>query len=411
MQRWLKMSKYLPEFGWEPVIYTALNAEYPIIDLSLEKDVAPGLKVIRMPIWEPYSWYKKFTGQKQEAKVYSGFLSEDKPKSTLQKVSIWIRGNFFIPDARCFWIKPSIKFLIEEIRRNPVDAIISTGTPHSMHLIALGLKERLHLPWLADFRDPWTNIDFYDQLMLTKWADARHHQLESKVLTAADKVTTVSWHWAEELGKIGNRTVDVITNGYDEEDYQGKEVKLDQKFSISHIGLLSAERTMTAFWSALQDLCNEIPSFKEDLVIRLVGKVDYAVFEEIERYGLTAHLDHIKYVPHDEAIYLQRQSAVLLLVLNNVPNVLGHIPGKLFEYLASGRPIFGIGNTEGDAAKILRETGRGVFSAFEDKARMKRDLLKLYQSKTSNTIEEEAMNVNVYSRKSLAKRVADILSS
>ncbi|MBP9882811.1 MAG: hypothetical protein KBF32_05385, partial [Chitinophagales bacterium] len=110
------MAKYLPEFGWEPVIYTALNAEYPIIDLSLEKDVAPGLKVIRMPIWEPYSWYKKFTGQKQEEKVYSGFLSEDKPKSISQKVSIWIRGNFFIPDARCFWIKPSIKFLIEEIR-------------------------------------------------------------------------------------------------------------------------------------------------------------------------------------------------------------------------------------------------------------------------------------------------------
>ena len=146
-------------------------------------------------------------------------------------------------------------------------------------------------------------------------------------------------------------------------------------------------------------------------MIRLVGKVDYAVFEEIERFGLTSHLDHIKYVPHNEAICLQRQSAVLLLVLNNVPNVLGHIPGKLFEYLASGRPIFGIGNTEGDAAKILRETGKGVFSAFEDKARMKRDLLKLYQSKTSNTIEEEAMNVNVYSRKNLTKSVADILRS
>ena len=137
MQRWLKMAKYLPEFGWEPVIYTALNAEYPIIDLSLEKDIPPRIKVIKFPIWEPYSWYKKFTGQKKEEKVYSGFLTEDKPRSSSQKISIWIRGNFFIPDARCFWIKPSIKFLSEELSQNPVDAIISTGTPHSMHLIAL----------------------------------------------------------------------------------------------------------------------------------------------------------------------------------------------------------------------------------------------------------------------------------
>lgn len=411
MQRWLKMAKYLPEFGWEPVIYTALNAEYPIIDLSLEKDIPPRIKVIKFPIWEPYSWYKKFTGQKKEEKVYSGFLTEDKPRSISQKISIWIRGNFFIPDARCFWIKPSIKFLSEELSKNPVDAIISTGTPHSMHLIALGLKERLQIPWLADFRDPWTNIDFYDQLMLSKWADARHRKLEKRVLTAADKVTTVSWHWAEELGQIGNRKVDVITNGYDEADYQGKEIRMDDKFSISHIGLLSADRTLTAFWGALHDLCLEIPSFKADLLIRLVGKVDYAVFQEIERFGLAGHLDHIEYVPHDEAIVLQRQSAVLLLVLNNVSNVLGHIPGKLFEYLASGRPIFGIGNTSGDAARILRETSRGVFNGFEEKTGMKSDILKLYQSRSKSIIPDATVNVNIYSRESLARRVADILDS
>lgn len=411
VQRWLKMSKYLPEFGWEPIIYTALNAEYPIIDQTLEKDVAPGLKVIRQPIWEPYSWYKKFTGQKQEESVYSGFLTEDKPKSFTQMMSIWIRGNFFIPDARCFWIQPSIKFLVEELRRNPVDAIVSTGTPHSMHLIAKAVKEKLNLPWLADFRDPWTNIDFYHQLMLTKWADAKHHRLEKEVLTTADKVTTVSWHWAEELGKIGNRKVDVITNGFDEEDYQATPLALDRKFSISHIGLLSAERTVTAFWNALQELCDEVPGFKDNLLIRLVGKVDYEVFREIERFGLTASVEHIRYVPHDEAIALQQKSTVLLLVLNNVPNVMGHIPGKLFEYLAAGRPILGIGNPAGDAARIVKETERGVFCGFDDSLMMKNEIMRLYQLHRDNISNMKALNVERYSRRNLTKQVGGILGA
>nr|MBA2408145.1 glycosyl transferase family 1 [Chitinophagales bacterium] len=193
VQRWLKMSKYLPEYGWEPIIYTPENAAYPIIDHSLEKDVLPGMKILRLPIWEPYDIYKRFVGRKKEEAVYSGFLSENKPKSFTEKISIWIRGNFFIPDARCFWIRPSIQFLTQELKKNPVDAIISTGTPHSMHLIGKGIKENLNIPWLADFRDPWTTIDFYGQLMLTRWADAKHHRLEKDVLKTADKVTTVSW--------------------------------------------------------------------------------------------------------------------------------------------------------------------------------------------------------------------------
>lgn len=405
VQRWLKMSKYLPELGWDPVIYTALNAEYPVIDKSLEKDVLPGIKVIRRPIWEPYSWYKRFTGQKQEEKVYSGFLTEEQPKSLTQELSIWIRGNFFIPDARCFWIKPSVKFLLHELSKNPVDAIISTGTPHSTHLIAMALKEKLNIPWLADFRDPWTNIDFYDQLKLTRWADAKHHRLEKEVLTKADAVTTVSWHWAEELGKIGNRKVEVITNGFDEDDYQGAAVEVDKKFSISHIGLLSADRTMTAFWKALQQLCDENPAFKEDLVIRLVGKVDFEVFSEMERFGLMPHLEYLRYVPHEEAIKLQRKSAVLLLVLNNVPNVLGHIPGKLFEYLAAGRPILGIGNDDGDAAKIVGETGRGVFCGFSDTEQLKAEILVLYNFKMTMPKGFDTLSLTQYSRKQLAFKI------
>lgn len=403
------MSKYLPEYGWQPIIYTALNPEYPILDHSLEKDVLPSIEVIRYPIWEPYNLYKRFTGIQHQERVYSGFLSESKPRSLAQKLSIWIRGNFFIPDARCFWVKPSIKFLLKELKQNPVDAIVSTGTPHSMHLIGLGLKKKLGIKWLADFRDPWTNIDFYQDLKLTKWADARHHQLEREVLTIADHVTTVSWHWAEELGSIGKRKVDVITNGFDEQDYSTGSIELDKKFSISHIGLLSAERSLTGFWSSLQELLNEIPEFKDDLKIRLVGKVDYEVFGEIEKFGLTSHIEHIQYVPHDEAILIQQKSAVLLLVLNNVANVLGHIPGKLFEYLAAKRPILGIGPSNGDASRIVNELHRGKFFGFQDTQKIKSEILKLYHSHKVGILNDNYVEVESYARRNLASQVGRIL--
>ncbi|MEA3317025.1 MAG: glycosyl transferase family 1, partial [Bacteroidota bacterium] len=167
VQRWLKFAKFLPKYGWNPIIYTPENGEIPVTDKSLHKDISKETKVIKRKIWEPYTWYKKFIGQKNNQKINVGFLSENqKPKFT-EKISVWIRGNFFIPDARKFWIKPSVKFLKTYLKNNNVDAIISTGPPHSMHLIAMQLQKKLNLPWIADFRDPWTNIDFYEDLLLT----------------------------------------------------------------------------------------------------------------------------------------------------------------------------------------------------------------------------------------------------
>ena len=182
VQRWLKFVKYLRSFGWEPVVYTPENPEFPETDLSLAKDIPPGLEVIKQPIWEPYDTYKKLLGQKKEDKINAAFLSEKKKNSMLENFSVWVRGNFFIPDARKFWIRPSVKFLLNYLETNPVKAVISTGPPHSMHLIAMALAKKIKLPWLADFRDPWTNIDFYKDLRLSARADARHKKLEKKVL-------------------------------------------------------------------------------------------------------------------------------------------------------------------------------------------------------------------------------------
>jgi glycosyltransferase involved in cell wall biosynthesis len=353
--------------------------------------------------------YKKFVGRKKEEAVYSGFLSENKPRSFTEKLSIWIRGNLFIPDARCFWIEPSIKYLTNEIKKNPVDAIISSGTPHSMHLIALGIKKKLNIPWLADFRDPWTTIDFYSQLMLTRWADAKHHRLEREVLTTADRVTTVSWHWATELSAISNRKVDVITNGYDEPDYAGLVRAPDAKFSVTHIGLLSIERKLAAFWSAVKELINEIPAFKNDLVIRLAGKVDFSVFREIELNGLMTYVENKNYLPHEEALQLQVNASVLILVLNDVPNAKGHIPGKLFEYLAAGRPIICVGPADGDAARILSETKSGKAFDFDDKAGMKKHLQHLYYNYVHERVHDAEITIKSYSRKVLAESVGRLL--
>ncbi|NTW26696.1 MAG: glycosyltransferase family 4 protein, partial [Lentimicrobium sp.] len=170
VQRWLKFVKYLRESGWEPVVYVPENPEYPAIDESLAKDIPDGIEIIKTPIWEPYSFYKKLIGAGKGERINAGFLSEKKRPGLTEQFSIWLRGNFFIPDARKFWIRPSISFLTRYLEKHPVDAIVSTGPPHSMHMIALGVKKRTGLPWLADFRDPWTNIDFYHELMLTTWA-------------------------------------------------------------------------------------------------------------------------------------------------------------------------------------------------------------------------------------------------
>ena len=201
VQRWLKFVKYLREFGWEPIVYTPENPEAPAVDESLLKDIPKNLTAIKRPIWEPYNLYKNFIGQKKDERINAGFLTEKKKPGLAEKISVWVRGNWFIPDARKLWITPSIKFLSDYLKRNPVDAIVSTGPPHSMHLIALGLKKKLNLPWLADFRDPWTNIDFYDKLMLTKASDVKHKKMELDVLKNANIITAIGWSMADDLKK------------------------------------------------------------------------------------------------------------------------------------------------------------------------------------------------------------------
>jgi len=415
VQRWLKFVKYMRGFGWEPVVYTVENGEMPVVDESLQKDVPEGVVVLKTPIWEPYSIYKRFIGRKKEDKINASFLNENKKAGFTEKVSVWIRGNFFIPDARKFWIGPSTDYLSEYIEKNKIEYVISSGPPHSTHLIALGLKKNFPgLKWVADFRDPWTNIDFYEKLMLSKWADKKHHQQELSVLKNADAVLSIGKTMSDEFEAMytnatGNESdkFAVITNGFDEEDISQTEVIKDQKFSIAHIGTLVKDRNPDVLWSVLGELIKENTAFKKQLEIKLVGKVDLYVKEQIAKYKLSSFVKKIDYLPHDEVIREQQCSKVLLLLVNNTKNAKGILTGKFFEYMSSGSPILAIGPTDGDLAAIIKETNSGLISSFQDKESLKRNILAYFEGGYINRNESA---INKYSRRVLTKKLCDLLN-
>ena len=409
VQRFMKFVKYLRAFGWEPIIYTAKDAEYPVLDLSMEKDIPENLEIIRTKIREPYSFYKFFVGQKQSEKMNPAFFTEKKKNTWAENISVWIRGNFFIPDARMFWIKPSVNYLEKYLKENKVDAIISTGPPHSVHRIALQLHRKLNIPWLADFRDPWTSIDFYHELKLTKRADAKHHRMEAEVLKEANAVTVIGYTMGEEMKKLVNRDYDVITNGFDSEDsIPAESIQLDKKFSIAHIGTMVRARNAPELWSALKDLLIEIPELKNDLEIKLVGKVDLNVKNSLNENGLTPYTNFVSYLQHDEVIKTQASSQVLLLMVNRTPTAKGIITGKVFEYLASGRPIVCIG-PYGDAARVLKEAQTGFMVGFDETEKMKTVIRDLYNQYKQGTLKASIGNIDLFSRKNLTKQLSGVL--
>jgi hypothetical protein len=416
VQRWLKFVKYMREFGFEPIVYTAENGEMPVIDDSLAKDIPQGIIVLKTPIWEPYTFYKKFIGRKKEDKINASFLNENKKAGLTEKISVWIRGNFFIPDARKFWIKPSINYLDSYIKKNKIDLLISSGPPHTMHLIALGLKQKnAGLKWAADFRDPWTNIDFYEKLMLTKWADKKHHKQELSVLHNADLILSVGKTMSDEFltmcknsGGQDLNKFKVITNGFDDDDVKTGVIIKDTKFSIAHIGTLVKDRNPQVLWKVLRKIVQENEKFKAQLEIKLVGKIDFFVKEQIEQFGLSQFVNKIEYLPHDKVIEEQQRSKLLLLLVNNTKNAKGILTGKFFEYMSANVPVLAIGPKDGDLAEIIKTTNTGLISGFDDEQTLEKNILNYFNGNVGNRNEEQ---INKYSRKALTKTLCELLKN
>ena len=414
MQRWLKFVKYFRQFGWEPVVFTPKNPEIPVVDESLLAEVPVGVEIITNKIWEPYSFYKQFTGKKKEEKIQTAFLSEKKSKQgLLERFSVWVRGNLFIPDARRFWIKPSVNLLTSFIKENKIDAIVTTGPPHSAHLIGLGLKTNTGIPWLADFRDPWTNIDYYQDLKLGKKADRKHHQLERVVLTKADEIVVISPGMAKEFSAIVARDYSIIPNGFDAGDLplEANRKVVEKKFSLAHIGSLTKTRNPNNLWEALKQLLDEDVEFAADLEIRNIGKIDFSAMESVKKYGLDAYVKITDYLPHNEVVQAQQSASLLLLLINNTPNAKLILTGKIFEYLASGRPIICIGPVDGDAAAVIRESGCGSVHAFDEVKSLKTAVKRYYGLFKKGELLCDCKNVAQFDRKNLTEKMATILDS
>ncbi len=410
VQRWLKMSKYFYDLGIQLHVYTPSESEFPGYDESLLKEVHPSIKLITQPIWEPYKLFKWFT-RKKDKNIYNAFISDGK-RSLSEKISIFIRGNLFIPDAKCFWIRPSVKFLNKYLLDKKIDTIISTGPPHSMHLIALGLKSKhKDVKWLADFRDPWTMIDFYDKLKLTFLADKWHRVLERNVLKTADRIVTVTPSFAMDLKSIAKREIDVIYNGYDPEDFEKPlDAKMTSAFQLTHIGSMNSDRNLLLLWQALANIKEKLgEAFSNALSILLIGSVDATILTAIDQNGLTSHLNHIDKLNHDEAIVKMRTSQILLLPINNIPRQNGIIPGKMYEYMGSGRPIIGFGLKESDAALILSETGAGKLFTYDDVSGLQAYLENLYQTFLQSEIKVASGNFRKFGRDIMAAKYCELI--
>lgn len=375
------------------------------------RDVPEGVQVIRRPIWEPYSLYKKFVGARKDEKINTGFLSERRRPGFAQQISVWLRGNLFIPDARCFWINPSVRFLNEWLSENPVDAIVSSGPPHSMHLIAKNVASQNHIPWVADFRDPWTNIDYYKQLKLTAWADKKHHRLEREVVTKADKVVVVGNDMRTEFKSNYGIDSIVITNGYDEDDFKVDGVPVNDGFLVSHVGTLVPSRNPESLWKALGSLVKDNSAFASALRLRLIGKVDISIKHSILQAGLENHVQYIDYLPHADVPVQLKSANMLLLILNDTPNAKGILTGKMFEYLASGNRILCIGPVDGDAARILAETGSGSTCDFNDVDGIRTAVLNNFTGNRMGEMSGAVGSREKYSRKSLTRDLVEVLNS
>lgn len=406
VQRWLKFVKYLPEFGVQPIVYIPENPTYPIIDEQLVQEVSNEVVIIRNKIFEPYQ-LASFLSKNKTKKMNSGIIPNQKKQSFLDKAFLWIRGNLFIPDARVFWVKPSVNFLKQYLKENQIETIVTSGPPHSLHLIGLELQKRLAVKWIADFRDPWTTIGYHKALRLSNFAASTHKKLEKQVLNAADSILVTSKTTKAEFEAITSKPITVITNGYDSEEVSAQ--ALDRKFSLAHIGSFLSERNPLALWESLVELCEEHATFKSDLEIKLIGAVSQEVLGTIERIGLNAYVNNLGYVSHKEAIAHQRKSQVLLLIEIDSVDTKSIIPGKLFEYMVSNRPIIAIGPKDSDFAEIITHTNTGVFFEYSDKVKLKSVILDFYNQFLQGKLQSHPVGLQQYSRKNLTQELAILL--
>jgi glycosyltransferase involved in cell wall biosynthesis len=411
VQRWLKFAKYLPESGWKPVILTVNPeyASYPQYDEELLKEVPPEMEVhLSKSPTGVFSTYRKITGKKEIP--YGGFANESNA-GFLQKTMRFIRGNFFFPDARVGWNRYAYKEASRIIKENNIEIVITTSPPHSTQLTGLKLKKKLNIKWIADLRDPWTDIYYSGEMYQTLPARKINSLLESRVLNSADRViatcnTTRDLFRAKLTGNRSPEKVITLTNGFDPDDFKNLTSAPD-RFTITYLGTIARNYDLEVLTKAI-DYC----SGKTGSAINLcfVGSIDDHTVAVL-RENKNILLQMVPYVEHKKAMEYLVKSAALLLVVPSGGKTTEMIPGKLFEYLASGRPVIAIGPRESDVAEILHETNGGRIFERSESEQLGEYILELMNNYNKGIIEAGSTGTDYYSRRNLVKKAADIINS
>ena len=378
VQRCLKWVKYLPTLGVEPTVLTveADQATYPVRDESLLHDVPPGVRVIRTATLEPFGSYQRLTGR---AVPHGGFANEGTPGFG-QKAMRFVRGNLFIPDPRRGWNRYALAAVEQLLARGETfDAVLTSSPPHSTQLIGLELQRRHHLRWLADLRDPWTDIYYAKDLHRTPaaaWLDARY---ESQVLRGADVVLVTSPEterlFRRKLPDLEKGKIVVLPNGYDTADFQAVSAPPPDCLRLTHTGTLTALYRIDNLLRAVAECGRQLPAVP--LQLRFVGQVDAGVREQVAAAGLADTTEFLPFVPHQESVAYLLSSSALLLAIPDVELNKGILPGKVFEYLAARKPVLCVAPAGSDADHILREAGAGQALPYDDYELMLSTLLAL----------------------------------
>ncbi len=409
VQRWLKFSKYLPKYGWQPIVCTPENPYNELCDLELSKDLSDNIKIWKFPIWEPYIIKDKIFGK--SATQSSGVISNN--NSILNRLFKWIRGNFFIPDPKVFWVKPTVKKLYKRIKSNNIEYIVTTGPPHSMHLIGLSLKKKnSNLKWIADFRDPWSKLDLLEEFALSESSRRKHERLEKDVIENADITLTVSENWLEEFKSLGASRSEMITNGYDSDDFHVEE-KLTNKFVIGHYGLINHLRNPKKFWKVLDDLCRKSNDFNNQLEIHLAGNIDESIVNEIKSYSLLSDkVINLGYLSHKDVLSHYNQVSLFLLLIFNSDSGKGNYPGKMFEYFGARKPILAFGPQSSDTERLFKDLNMDTYFNYDhlDEVLLAETMIGFFNdTKRNNLISYDKLEC--FSRERLTRQLSNLLDT
>lgn len=410
VQRGLKFVKYLPQFGVRPIVLSVdpESASYPTVDPSLDADVPTGVRVIRTGSFEPLRVLAAMGGK--NAVPHAGFAGTQE-QGIVQRAMRWVRGNWMIPDARRGWVKHAVRAAAEVIGTEGIDTILISSPPHSSQLIGLELKKRFpHLRWIADLRDPWTDIYFTGELMKGRRAQRLDAGWEERVMKTADAIVVVGpgmkRSFAERHGEDVGKKIAVIPNGYDAADLAAVQgvVPVPDRFRITYVGTMAGSYAPRTLFEAVASCA---ASSKLPIELRFVGSVS----DDIKAIATDAGIAHlcswIPTVPHEQAIREMAAANMLLLVIPGGAGSERILTGKLFEYLGVRRPIIGLGPVNGDAAAIINECAAGRMFARD----MGAEMCVWLEERSRGTGGQEVSSTSVvhYERRGQARQLAEIL--